>query len=218
MAVLKRDGFQGNGGTTQSAAVSSDSSSGFDSSSKKKRWDQPDAWLLLNGEDKALYTGEIAYLKIGADGDKSKFWRVALEKASLGNSYYDDCRTTAKFSSGSRSILVPPSKADALNKAIGAEYNAITRRYELDCDKIPVYPLTFGFEGYNVGIPSSVYTTKTEGVCYTLINRNLAEGSEEWIIGSSLSNSFYTIYDFKNEQVGIAKLIHGAEGATISKA
>lgn len=219
--VLKRDGRGGGDSGDQIRGIGASKPPG-----DRKRW-SPKTGYLTFGIDPSLYQGEIAWLPLPSSADEcgggSIYWRTALKGYSVGNNCDESLGTNtfAKFATGEPLIYAPPAQADALHASIGAEYSVPRGRYVLKCSACQTIPdLTLRFEGYDVSLPPSVWTTPVDNdndLCETIVTKSQDSEQQTWVIGAAFLNNFYHIYDNGENRIGLAYLADQGIGAKITK-
>ncbi|KAI9264052.1 aspartic peptidase domain-containing protein [Phascolomyces articulosus] len=136
----------------------------------RKRGPNPsDDFLWVLGDDPTMYTGPLYKLDLinALDNIASPFWKVPLNGLSVNNLEFKlSDKSYGTVSSSTPYIMVPPSVAATINKAIGAQYNTNTKMYTIACSaQSQLSPLVIEFsQGINAEIPAAKYINEYEQI------------------------------------------------------
>ncbi|CAO3654307.1 unnamed protein product [Mucor fragilis] len=187
-----------------------------------------DSFFWILGVDDSLYTGPIYQLPLApVSGLSSPFWKIPIEgfrfhytNASAGKSdqqFSFQRGAYGKVYSSSPVLTVPSATADAMNKAIGAVYNEALNLYTISCSAYTTAPsLVFQFgAGIDAEIPPQQYIYKLEedrpnsnvgsDSCYSAISGGT--DNVNVFLGGPFFRSFYLVYQFSGQSVGVAESI-----------
>lgn len=185
-------------------------SGGFGTMKKRHNTEpeEPAGYLVLGGVDKSIIDGDVNYLRLAADPEApAKNWDICIRHASFGNLKLKQAQyAIASISTSTSFIVMPPQQADAFHEEFGAEYDQATKSYNIKCSEIKDLPLLkMTLEDHIVELPPKYWTglidLETDS-CYTKISRGNSES--DWVLGTSLTNAFYTTFDPEADTVGLA--------------
>lgn len=189
---------------------------------KKKTSDEVAGYLVLGGVDKSIIKGKMEYIQLADDpGAKAKNWDVCIRHAGFGGMTIEQGEhALASISTATSFIVMPPDQADAFHNKFGGEFKESTRTYNIKCSEIKkLPPLKMTLESHIVELPASYWTYEIDGdrdCCGTKIQRGSSD--KDWILGTSLTNAFYTAFDPERQAVGFAiKKGHKEDGLRVYK-
>ncbi|GAA5801813.1 hypothetical protein HPULCUR_007267 [Helicostylum pulchrum] len=185
-------------------------SGGFGSMKKRTNTEaeEPAGYLVLGGVDKSIIDGEVNYLRLAADPEApAKNWDICIRHASFGNLKLEQGQyAIASISTSTSYIVMPHKQADAFHEEFGAEYDIKTKSYNIKCSEIKDLPLLkMTLEDHIVELPAKYWTGAIDvdsDKCFTKISRGNSE--LDWVLGTSVTNAFYTTFDPEAETVGLA--------------
>lgn len=180
------------------------------------------------GIDESLYTGPIYQLPLAPlSGFSSPFWKIPIKGFKFQYNNASAAKPDQQFSfksgaygkvySSSPVLTVPKGTADAMNNAIGAVYNEALNLYTISCSAYDTAPsLIFQFgAGIDAEIPPQQYIYKLEedrpnsGVggdsCYSAVTGGTDDINV--FLGGPFFRSFYLVYQFSGQSVGVAESI-----------
>ncbi|KAI8991096.1 aspartic peptidase domain-containing protein [Mycotypha africana] len=171
--------------------------------------EQPAGYLVLGGVDKSIIKGDVEYIRLADDpGAKAKNWDICIRHAGFGGDLHfkQEENALASISTATSYIVMPPEQADAFHDKFGAVYKEDTKSYDIKCSKIEqLPPLKMTLEDHIVELPAKYWTSvvdKDRDCCTTKISRG--KSNRDWVLGTALTNAFYTIFDPDTEAVGFA--------------
>jgi len=163
--------------------------------------------ISVGGYDSSRFTGSINYVPVS----KQAYWQIEIGGITVGTTTITTGSAQAICDTGT-SWLIGASKAncDAIATAIGAVYNSEQQIYTIaNCNAtMPQITFTIGSNQYAVNPASYVYTDPTIG-CYMGMqsDETLIEVGVEWILGDVFLRDWYSIFDFGQNRIGLAKSI-----------
>jgi hypothetical protein len=145
--------------------------------------------LLIRG---LYFVVEAAYWKINIDG-----WKLGY--GSLRSA------TNAIVDSGTSLITGPSADIRSIAASIGAQATLLGQ-YTINCDDIGSIPtLTFVIDGQIYPLNGKDLVLQSSGMCLlALIGMDFAEPGPKWILGDVFMRSYYTIFDYGGQRIGIA--------------
>lgn len=198
----------GTTGTTNTGGVTS---GGFGTLSKRHntepKTEEPAGYLVLGGVDTSVIEGKINYLRLSDNPDApAKNWDICIRHASFGGlRFKQDKNAIASISTSTSFIVMPPSQADAFHEKFNAKYNYSTKTYSIKCSEIKNLPaLKMTLEDHIVELPAKYWTGVVDAdrdCCSTKISRGNSD--RDWVLGTALTNAFYTTFDPDTETVGL---------------
>ncbi|CAO3686436.1 hypothetical protein G6F70_005277 [Rhizopus microsporus] len=212
--------------TTPSTSTGTVASGGFGTITKrnnvKEEEESPAGYLVIGGVDTSAIDGDVSYIRLADDpGAKAKNWDLCIRHASFGSLRLDQKeRALASISTSTSVIAMPPDQADAFHAKFGGYYDEKTKVYNIKCSeakKLP--PLKMTLEDHIVELPAKYWTGVVDAdrdCCSTKITRGSSD--RDWVLGTSLTNAFYTTFDPDTETVGFAiKKGHSDDGLRVYK-
>lgn len=161
--------------------------------------------LHLDGYNSTFYTGAISWVPLV----RKSYWTVPLQTVSIGYRTigYD---TRAILDTGTSLILASRYAASVIHTYMGA-YLSDAGLYMVPCYRIPYLPtITIQFGGYRFPLTPKQYILQYGSTCYSGfmgIDFRNEEGRSTWILGHVFLRAYYSIHDFKNARVGLAKIV-----------
>lgn len=170
--------------------------------------EEPAGYLVLGGVDTSIIKGDVEYIPLADDpGAKAKNWDVCIRHASFGGlRLKQEANALASISTSTSLIVMPPDQADQFHDKFGGEYKSSSKSYQIKCSEIKNLPvLKMTLEDHIVELPAKYWTAVVDAdrdCCETKISRGNSD--RDWILGTSLTNAFYTTFDPDTETVGLA--------------
>ncbi len=160
-------------------------------------------FFILGGYDPTAFTGSITWISLA----RRSYWTVQMGNVSYGTrSIIGDPR--AIVDTGTSLIL----GSDRVIRLIHQYMNARLSPYGLytvPCINVPRLPnITIRLGAGNFVLKPSEYTLRFGNTCYSGfmgINFKNEEGLNTWILGDVFLRVYYSIYDFNNGRVGLAR-------------
>ncbi|KAL9557804.1 hypothetical protein MBANPS3_001195 [Mucor bainieri] len=177
-------------------------------SNTKPKEEEPAGYLVLGGVDKSIIKGDVEYIRLADDpGAKAKNWDVCIRHASFGGlRLKQQANALASISTSTSLIVMPPDQADQFHEKFGGEYKSSSKSYQIKCSEIKDLPmLKMTLEDHIVELPAKYWTAVVDAdrdCCETKISRGNSD--RDWVLGTSLTNAFYTTFDPDTEAVGLA--------------
>lgn len=162
-----------------------------------------DSLFTLGGVDESAYTGKVTYLPVR----RKAYWEVQFDAISLGDETAELENTGAVIDTGTSLITLPSALAEMINAQIGAK-KGWNGQYSVECDtKSSLPPLTFNLDGYNFTLSADDYILEVSGSCISAITPfDFPEPIGPLsIVGDAFLRKYYSIYDYGNTAVGLAK-------------
>lgn len=170
--------------------------------------------LVLGGQDPMRYSGQLYFHSLAgpAGGDQ---WALNLQHVGVGQLLVscNNMRCQAVISSGVNAIYGPSSEVkkiyDLLNTSTDGGGGQPNRLQLLDCRRIQSLPtLSFTIDGIVYALLPSNYVRRTRDgslfkreTCY--VNIMAADGPvpNQWVLGTSFLEAYYSFYDLTHRQV-----------------
>lgn len=169
--------------------------------------------LTLGDLDKDHYTGKITYVPVTKQG----YWQFDMNGIDIGGSNVackDKCQAIAD--TGTSLIVGPKDEVTAIQRKIGA-IPFLNGEYIVPCGKIPSLPkITMKIGGRDFELEGKDYvvkmTTMGRSVCISgFMGMDLPPKiGKLWILGDVFIGKYYTVFDFKSNQVGFADSTAGS--------
>jgi hypothetical protein len=185
--------------------------------------EKPAGYLVLGGVDMSAIEGKVNYIRLADDpGAKAKNWDICIRHASFGPKlrFKQEPNAIASISTSTSYIVMPPHQADAFHKQFDAKYQHATKNYAIKCSEAKDLPLLkMTLEDHIVELPAKYWTYVVDAkrdACATKIARG--SNDRDWVLGTSLTNAFYTTFDPDTETVGFGiKKGHKKDGLRVYK-
>jgi len=158
--------------------------------------------LSIGGIDNTKFTGDISWVPLSAE----TYWQINMDDGLTidGKSISDV--NAAIVDSGTSLLAGPTSAVKALAETLGAK-PLFAGEYSIDCDAISTLPdIVVSIGGKQYPIPASYYVINSGKVCLMGVI-GLDTPSPLWILGDVFMRDYYTVFDYENKQIGIAKSI-----------
>ncbi|KAI8090103.1 aspartic peptidase domain-containing protein [Gilbertella persicaria] len=170
--------------------------------------EQAAGYLVIGGVDTSVIKGDVNYLRLADTEDGSaKNWDVCIRHAGFGDLRLEqEEKAIASISTSTSYISMPPDQADKFHAKFGGKYQSSTKNYLIKCSdakKLPTLKMTL--EDHIVELPPKYWIATVDAdrdCCETKITRGSSD--RDWVLGTSLTNAFYTSFDSENEKVGLA--------------
>ncbi|XP_060629046.2 gastricsin-like [Anolis sagrei] len=162
--------------------------------------------LALGGVDTNLYSGQIVWTPVTQEA----YWQIGIQSFYIGNSITDWCSQgcQAIVDTGTSLLTAPQQVFGELMQYVGAEQDS-NGQYVVSCSNIQSMPtITFVIGGSSFPLSPSAYVLEnnsgycTVGIMPTYLPSQ--NGQPLWILGDVFLRSYYSVYDFGNNQVGFA--------------
>jgi len=166
--------------------------------------------LLLGGTNPNYYTGDITYVPLA----NQTYWEFKMDDIQVGTKSTGYCPSTgchAIADTGTSLLAGPTDQVKALNLRLGA-ISIVNGEAVVDCKLIPIMP------NVNIVLAGKAFTLTPKDYVLQVTSQNETEcisgffgidlPSEVgplWILGDVFIGTFYTVFDFGNNQVGFAQ-------------
>jgi hypothetical protein len=158
--------------------------------------------LSFGGIDSSKYTGDISWVPLSAE----TYWQVNMDDGLTLNGKSVSDVTAAIVDSGTSLLAGPTTAVKALAETLGAK-PLIKGEYSIDCDAISTLPdIVVSLNGKQYPIPASYYVINSGSVCLMGVI-GLDTPSPLWILGDVFMRDYYTVFDYENKRIGIAKSV-----------
>lgn len=161
--------------------------------------------LTFGGYDESKFDKDtLKYVKL----DAATYWQIKLDGASLSDdSYSTKGSMTAIVDSGTSLLTGPKSEISKIARAVGAKPN-IVGEYTIDCKLVDALPdLVFTIDGNKFTIPGKDTVIKASGMClFALMGMDFPPPGPQWILGDVFMRQYYTIFNYKDETIGLAEV------------
>jgi len=163
--------------------------------------------LIIGGYDSHLFTGGITWLR----AIKYDYWMVEMRSLLIGD-YIFERGCFAILDTSTPFIIGPVETVKAINRGLGGEKGK-DGIWKVNCKDVPLMPrLSFflGEQRADFTIDSSEYTFRMGSHCYSyLVGIDLRdpEGNLQWVLGTSLLRSYYSIFDVGLHRIGLARSV-----------
>jgi cathepsin D len=167
--------------------------------------------LLLGGIDSTKYSGALTYVPL----TNETYWQFGLDDITISGTAQKFCPNgpcKAILDTGT-SLLVGPTEAiKAINAKLGGIEIPATGEYIIPCKKIPLLPnIGFVINGKSFVLTAKQYvlqiTQDGETSCISgFMGMDIPPPTGPiWIIGDVFIAAYYSVFDFENSRIGLAK-------------
>ncbi|XP_077521313.1 lysosomal aspartic protease-like isoform X2 [Amblyomma americanum] len=151
-----------------------------------------DGELVLGGEDKSHYDGELTYVQSATDE-----WIVKFQGVKIGDRWIQTENITAKPVSTLPFIYGPQKIIDQIHKTINASSTS-QGEYIVDCETIPTLPIiSFKIGGKVFDLRPDDYIVKVNSTCYSgfiVDTEHQIPGGSTWLLGQNFLRRVYIIF------------------------
>jgi len=162
-----------------------------------------DSEVTFGGVNTDHYTGNMYEIPLR----RKAYWEVDLDAISFGDAKAELADTGVILDTGTSLIILPSTIAELLNKEIGAT-KGYGGQYSIECEKRDSLPdLTFTLSGLDFAISPYDYILEVSGSCIsTFTGMDIpAPAGPLAILGDAFLRKWYSVYDLKNNKVGLAQ-------------
>jgi hypothetical protein len=159
--------------------------------------------LVLGGTDPEHYEGKFTLVPLIA----LTYWEVALGGVSVGKEKIPGGTTRAIVDSGTSLLAGPVSEVRRIAQLLGAT-PLFAGEWALDCTKVKTAPsLVFKLGDTDFVLDPVDYILDTQGICLLgMMGINIPPPNGPlWILGDVFMRKYYTVFDWGNKQLRIAK-------------
>lgn len=159
--------------------------------------------LVLGGTNPAHYEGKITLVPLIAE----TYWEVSLNGITVGAEKVSANTTRAIVDSGTSLLAGPVRDVKRIAQLVGAT-PLVAGEYAIDCEKIHTAPsLTFKLGDGVFQLDPVDYILDQNGVCLLgMMGINIPPPNGPlWILGDVFMRKYYTVFDWGNKQLRIAK-------------
>jgi len=158
-----------------------------------------DGELTIGGYDDEKFTGDISWITLA----EPKYWLIDVEDIKAGD--FSSGATSGIVDSGTSLITGPTSAIKRIAASVGATSNFLGQ-YTVNCQKVNTLPdLEFVINGKTFPVPGKDLVIEAAGTClFALMAMDIPDGPA-WILGDVFMRQYYTIFDYGNQRVGLAR-------------
>jgi len=161
--------------------------------------------LVLGGTNPEHYVGPFTLVPLIS----LTYWEVALGGISVGKTSLAVTTTRAIVDSGTSLLAGPVSEVRRIALLVGAT-PLIAGEWAIDCEKAKTAPsITFKLGSGVFTLDAKDYVMDMQGVCLLgMMGINIpAPNGPLWILGDVFMRKYYTVFDWGNRQLRIAKAV-----------
>ncbi|XP_077523247.1 lysosomal aspartic protease-like [Amblyomma americanum] len=151
-----------------------------------------DGEIVLGGEDKSHYEGELTYVQSATDE-----WIITFQGVKIGDRWIQTENITAKPASSLPFIYGPRKIIAQIHKTINASLT-VQGEYTVKCKTIRTLPtVSFKIGGKVFDLRPDDYIVKVNFTCYTgfiVDTKNQIPGGSTWLLGQNFLRRVYTIF------------------------
>ncbi|XP_065209260.1 cathepsin D-like isoform X2 [Planococcus citri] len=179
-------------------------------------WDNNTSELMLCGEDKTKFRGNLQYVTskdYWSSGYEVQRTSVLLHRNDKSDLLIKASIVRVVLNPGASYIRGPQRQIDEIYTTLSATTSKISNLKKVDCKTIHTLPsITFTTAGRKFTLTANDYikplTHNDQRVC---IVRFMPYDNyyDWWIIGNVFTRKFYTVFDWETNEIGFAESIHG---------
>jgi len=164
------------------------------------------AEMYVGGTNSMLYKGDIAYTRVINAGG---LWQVSVDDIRVnGRKVLEN--VPAVFDTGASYIFGDWNRVSELYQGLRAtlyEHGGFGY-YGIPCDSFPTVSFTFGGTTFEIPPQALRLPVMMEGSsdCFSAIVAERSPSTEYWSIGISFMQGVYTVFEYRNLQIGFAEL------------
>lgn len=157
------------------------------------------------GSDPSRYEGELAWAPVVSAG----YWTVGLQEVQVAGRAVRTTSHAAVVDSGTSLLIGPGKDVREAARLLGATpAKDLDNFFEVDCGAVGRLPtLDFVIAGKAMGIEARDYVIQNGEECLLAMQAD-DQPNAQWILGDVFLRTYYCVFDYKNERVGMAKAKH----------
>lgn len=162
---------------------------------------QMEGELILGGTDPDHYDGDISYVPLS----KKAYWQIEMDDVAVSGDSIASTKS-AILDSGTSLLVGPTADVKAIAAKVGA-YKFINGEYLMPCtNQLPPLTFTIGGKHYTLEADDYIISAGNDKICIlAIMGMDIAEPAGPlWILGDVFMRKFYTVFDWGNEQIGLA--------------
>lgn len=158
--------------------------------------------LDTGGSDPSRYEGELAWAPLVSAG----YWTVGLQEVQVAGTAVRTSAHGAVVDSGTSLLIGPEKDVTEVARLLGATpARDLDKFFQVDCGAVERLPtIDFVIEGRVYGIRAQDYVIQNGEECLLAVQAD-DQPSAQWILGDVFLRTYYCVFDYKNERVGMAK-------------
>jgi hypothetical protein len=156
--------------------------------------------LTIGGFDPNRFTGDMDWVSLASE----TYWEIMTDSIEINGKPVTKV-LNAIVDSGTSLIAGPVADVKALAATLGAK-PAMAGQYSIDCSAASSAPdivVNIGGKAFNV--PASKYIINGGNACILGIVGLDVPRHPLWILGDVFMREYYTVFDYENRRVGLAK-------------
>lgn len=164
-----------------------------------------DGELTFGGYDQSKFKGELQKVKLTS----ATYWQIEIDGLTVGDDgTVVDGKNSAIVDSGTSLIAMPSAQVEKLANAMGAT-KMFTGQYKLkDCSLIPTLPVvTFKINGIHYPLEGADYVLQSSNMCLLAFMAFPSNNGPSYILGDVFMRRYYTVFDFANQEIGLAEAV-----------
>jgi hypothetical protein len=166
-----------------------------------------DGELTLGGYDQKYFTGDLTWVPLlSAD-----YWRIQMDSITVdGDEVTTPDHAVAIVDSGTSLLVGTADAVEAITSALNATVN-FAGEYFVDCDAaLPT--MVINIAGAPYPLEGSDLILESGGECLLMImGLDLTGTGVDWILGDVFMRKYYSVFDFKNQRIGLAPADHSSQ-------
>jgi Eukaryotic aspartyl protease len=171
--------------------------------------------LTFGGYDPSKFVGDLITIPLVS----ATYWEIALDSVQAG-SYHsgpnpDGSEITGIVDSGTSLLVGPKSQVTQLASALGAKPN-FTGQYTIDCSMLESIPdIVFTINGMEFNVPGKTAILQVQGSCVlAIMGMDFPKPGPQWILGDVFMREYYTVFNYLDQTVSLAKAVQTTTTAT----
>ncbi|XP_043307699.1 pregnancy-associated glycoprotein 2-like [Cervus canadensis] len=160
--------------------------------------------VMFGGVDHRYYKGELNWVPVS----HTSRWQISMNSTTMNGEVVACSRGCQAFvNTGVPSIYGPKEMVTNIHKLMNARPEG--SEYVVSCDAVNTLPpVIFNINGIDYPLPPEAYIIKEKNSCISAFHGVVqAASSENWLLGDVFLRQYFSVFDRKNERIGLAPAV-----------
>ncbi|KAM9764294.1 pregnancy-associated glycoprotein 2-like [Dama dama] len=157
--------------------------------------------VMFGGVDHRYYKGELNWVPVS----HTSRWQISMNSTTMNGEVVACSHGCQAFvDTGIPSIYGSKEMVTNIHKLMNARPEG--SEYVVSCDAVNTLPpVIFNINGIDYPLPPEAYIIKEKNSCISAFHGVVqAASSENWILGDVFLRQYFSVFDRKNERIGLA--------------